>query len=74
MRLIDADKLAVDLRKAMELQEEAARQYNIVDGTYVNLQRGLMRNVLELVQKQPEVEQGKVAKWYRDKGVQLSEE
>ena len=74
MRLIDADKLEQDLRNYLKAQEEAAEHYNITDGTYVNLQRGVILTVLEMVQAQPEFEQWKVAKWYRNKGVQLSEE
>ena len=74
MRLIDADKLEQDLRKYIQVQEETAELYNIADGTYVKLQRAIMLTVLEMVQAQPEFEQWKVAKWYRSKGVELSEE
>ena len=55
MRLIDADKLEEDLKKAMKLQTETAIQYNIMDGMFVNLQQGIMLDVLEMVQKQPTI-------------------
>ena len=55
MRLIDADRLKADLQKYLQVQEDAAREYNITDGTYVKLQRGIMRTMLEMVQAQPEV-------------------
>jgi len=55
MRLIDADKLEEDLKKYLKTQEAAAEHYNITDGTYVKLQRGVMFTVLEMVQAQPEV-------------------
>ena len=53
MRLIDADKLEADLQKYLQVQEDAAREYNITDGTYVKLQRGIILTVMEMVQAQP---------------------
>ena len=53
MRLIDADKLRDDLQKYLQVQEDAAREYNITDGTYVKLQRGIILTVMEMVQAQP---------------------
>ena len=55
MRLIDAEKLEEDLKKYLKTQEEAAEHYNITDGTYVKLQRGVIFTVLEMVQAQPTV-------------------
>lgn len=55
MRLIDADKLEEDLKRYLQVQEDAARQYNISDGTYVKLQRAVILTVLEMVQAQPEI-------------------
>ena len=55
MRLIDADKLEADLQKYLQVQEDAAREYNITDGTYVKLQRGIILTVMEMVQAQPKV-------------------
>ena len=55
MRLIDADKLEEQIREKMRVQEKTAREYNIMGGTFVNLQRGIMRDILELVKNQEEV-------------------
>ena len=55
MRLIDADRLKADLQKYLQVQEDAAREYNITDGTYVKLQRGIIFTVMEMVQAQPEI-------------------
>lgn len=55
MRLIDADKLEQKIREKMKHQEEVAKQYNIMGGTFVNLQRGIMRDILELVKNEEEV-------------------
>jgi hypothetical protein len=55
VRLIDADKLEADLQKYLQVQEDAAREYNITDGTYVKLQRGIIFTVMEMVQAQPEI-------------------
>ena len=53
VRLIDADRLKADLQKYLQVQEDAAREYNITDGTYVKLQRGIIFTVMEMVQAQP---------------------
>ena len=55
MRLIDAEKLEEQIREKMRMQEEVAKEYNIGGSTFVQLERGLMRDVLELVKKQEEV-------------------
>ena len=55
MRVIDADKLEQQIREKMRVQEEVAKEYNIMGGTFVQLERGIMRDILELVQKQEEV-------------------
>ena len=55
MRLIDADRLKADLQKYLQVQEDAAREYNITDGTYVKLQRGIILTVMEMVQAQPDI-------------------
>jgi hypothetical protein len=55
VRLIDADKLEDDLQRYLQVQEDAAREYNITDGTYVKLQRGIIFTVMEMVQAQPEI-------------------
>ena len=55
VRLIDADRLKADLQKYLQVQEDAAREYNITDGTYVKLQRGIIFTVMEMVQAQPEI-------------------
>ena len=54
---IDAEKLEQKIREKMKHQEEVAKQYNIMGGTFVNLQRGIMRDVLELVKNEEEVKQ-----------------
>ena len=55
MKLIDAEKLEQQLREKMRVQEEVAREYNIMGGTFVQLERGIMRDILELVKRQEEV-------------------
>lgn len=55
MRLIDAEKLEQKIREKMKHQEEVAIKYNIMGGTFVNLQRGIMRDILELVRNEEEV-------------------
>ena len=55
MKLIDADKLEQQLREKMKVQEEVAKQYNIMGGTFVQLEKGIMRDILELVRNQEEV-------------------
>ena len=55
MRLIDADTLEADLKRYLQVQENAAKEYNITDGTYVKLQRGIILTVMEMVQAQPEI-------------------
>ena len=55
MKLIDADKLEEQLREKMRVQEEVAKQYNVLGGTFVQVEKGIMREVLELVKRQEEV-------------------
>ena len=55
MRLIDAEKLEQKIREKMKYQEEVAKQYNIMGGTFTNLQRGIMREILEMVKNEEEV-------------------
>ena len=55
MKLIDADKLEEQLREKMRVQEEVAKQYNVLGGTFVQVEKGIMREVLELVKQQEEV-------------------
>ena len=57
MRLIDADKLEEQLIEKMELQYAVAEEYHILDGEFVKLERGIMKNVLELVKAQPTVKE-----------------
>ena len=55
MRLIDAEKLEAQLREKMRVQEEVAKQYNVLGGTFVQLEKGIMREILELVKEQEEI-------------------
>ena len=55
MKLIDADKLEQQIREKMKIQEQVSKEYNIMGGTFVQLEKALMRDILELVKKQEEI-------------------
>ena len=56
MRLIDAEKLEDTIETAITTNDMIAKIYGIQHGDFVNLQKGIMRNVLEMVKKQPTIQ------------------
>lgn len=56
MRLIDADKFEKTIEMAIKTSDVIAEAYGIQHGDFAKLQKGIMRNVLEIVKKQPTVE------------------
>ena len=71
MRLIDADELEERLKKKMQLQTETALEYDIMGGTFVNLQTGIMQDVLELVRAQPTAKEYQIRAMAERKGMKL---
>lgn len=55
MRLIDADKLEKTIEMEIKTNDMIAEAYGIQHGDFVKLQKGIMRNVLDMVRKQPTV-------------------
>lgn len=56
MRLIDAEKLEETIEKTIKTNDMIAEAYGIQQGDFVNLQKGIMRNVLEMIKKQPTIQ------------------
>ncbi len=56
MRLIDAEKLEETIEMTIKTNDMIAEAYGIQHGDFVNLQKGIMRNVLEMVKKQPTIQ------------------
>ena len=55
MRLIDADKLEKTIEMAIKTNDMIAEAYGIQHEDFAKLQKGIMRNVLEIVKKQPTI-------------------
>lgn len=55
MRLIDADKLGKTIEMAIKTNDMIAEDYGIQHEDFAKLQKGIMRNVLEIVKKQPTI-------------------
>lgn len=55
MRLIDGEKLEKTIEMAIKTNDMIAEAYGIQNGDFAKLQKGIMRNVLDMVKKQPTV-------------------